>query len=154
MKAIGAIAVALLWVSCAGDTAPHEIVDEPISELSVPAHNAMSRTDGYYREDVSGLVYLIRFFPEGNAVLINGSAQIADSLPPLLTPNAVGNTEMGWYNVPVIYARDSICLVTKPERGNIDYRGNVTNDSTLRFERYSHINGDRRIKEYFFRADP
>jgi len=92
MKAIGAIAVALLWVSCAGDTAPHEIVDEPISELSVPAHNAMSRTDGYYREDVSGLVYLIRFFPEGNAVLINGSAQIADSLPPLVILKWVGTT--------------------------------------------------------------
>lgn len=111
------------------------------------------RYDGFYREDVGGLVYMIRFFREGNVVLINGAALVADSLPPLLTRTAIGNPAMGWYNVPAQFVNDSIFLVTTPERGNIDYRGNMVNDSTLRFERYSHINGDRRIKEYFFKAD-
>ncbi len=154
MKTIGTLGAARLLVTCAVDPAQQEVALEPINDVTVPLPNTVVRTDGYYREDVGGLVYMIRFFREGNAVLINGSAQIADSLPPLLTPNAVGNTEMGWYNVPVSYEGDSIFLVTKPVRGNIDYRGNVTNDSTIRFERYSHINGDRRIKEYFFRTDP
>ena len=77
--------------------------------------------------------------------------QAEDGIRDLVRSRGLGDV---YKRQPVIYARDSIFLVTKPERGNIDYRGNVTNDSTLRFERYSHINGDRRIKEYFFRADP
>ena len=154
MRTIAVIVAALMLGSCAVDRTEQDVVLEPVKKLSAWLPNTSVRTDGYYREDVGGLVYMIRFFPEGNAVLINGSAQVADSLPPLLTPNAIGNSAMGWYNVPVTYEQDSLFLVTRPERGNIDYRGNVTNDSTLRFERYSHINGDRRIKEYIFRAEP
>ncbi len=111
------------------------------------------RYDGYYMEKVNNLRYLIRFFDNGRAVLINGTQDVEAGLPSHLTRDAPGDPVMGWYNVPVTVQGDSIFFKTYPEKGEISYRGNVPNTSTVRLLRHSHINGTRSIKEYIFHPD-
>lgn len=119
---------------------------------SGPAHPAKEpRYDGHYEEDLGDVVYFMRFFPDGRAVLINGTKNVADTLPSFLRADAPGDPTMGWYNVPVRREGDSLFLTTRAEKGELDYRGAVVNDTTVRFERYSHINGNRAVKTYFFR---
>jgi hypothetical protein len=111
------------------------------------------RYDGYYMEDVGGILYLIRFFPEGRAVLVNGTTDLQSQLPPLLVRTAKGDPAMGYYNVAVRVDADSLFFTTKPEKGTIDYRGVVVDDSRVRFLRHSHINGTEQLKEYVFQPD-
>jgi hypothetical protein len=111
------------------------------------------RFDGYYLEVRGGLLYLIRFFPEGKAVLVNGTSDLRDQLPPLLVPTAKGDPAMGYYNVPVELRNDSLFFTTTPEKGTIDYSGTVVNDTLVRFLRHSNINGSEQTKEYVFQPD-
>jgi hypothetical protein len=104
-------------------------------------------------EDVGGILYLIRFFPEGRAVLVNGTTDLQSQLPPLLVRTAKGDPAMGYYNVAVRVDADSLFFTTKPEKGTIDYRGVVVDDSRVRFLRHSHINGTEQLKEYVFQPD-
>ncbi len=118
----------------------------PLSELGI-------RFDGHYKEQVQDVVYLIRFFPNGHAVLINGMQDVANELPAYLRQDAIGDPVMGWYNVPVTVQGDSIFFRTYPEKGEISYRGVVPSTSMVRLLRHSHINGTRSIKEYIFQPD-
>lgn len=124
-----------------------EVKNDPFSALGI-------RSDGHYKEESGGVIYLIRFFPNGNAVLINGLPETADELPTYLTSDAIGDPGMGWYNVPVTIREDSIFFKTYPFKGEISYSGNVPSTSTVRLLRHSHINGQRTIKEYVFQPDP
>ncbi len=131
----------------------------PADQLSVdapenPFQGLGIRFNGYYREETQGVVYLIRFFPKGNAVLINGTSDVGGQLHTMLTPNAPGDPVRGWYNVPVTVREDSIFFRTYPEKGEISYRGNVPSTSVVRLLRHSHINGTQAIKEYLFQPDP
>ncbi len=118
----------------------------PLSELGI-------RFDGHYKEQVQDVVYLIRFFPNGHAVLINGMQDVANELPAYLRQDAIGDPVMGWYNVPVTVQGDSIFFRTHPEKGEISYRGVVPSTSMVRLLRHSHINGTRSTKEYIFQPD-
>lgn len=159
MKKLFHLFVLILLVSCGNNgegkipkdgagpaTNSKEVLADPLSKLGI-------RFDGHYKEQVQDVVYLIRFFPNGNAVLINGTQDVAHELPAYLRSDAMGDPVMGWYNVPVTVEGDSIFFKTKPEKGEISYRGNVPGTSMVRLLRHSHINGTRSIKEYIFQPD-
>ncbi len=112
------------------------------------------RFDGYYVEQRGSLLYFLRFFPEGRAVLVNGTDDLREQLPPLLIPSAKGDPSMGYYNVAVEFRNDSLFFTTTPEKGTIDYLGGVVDNVTVRFLRKSHINGSEQVKEYLFVEDP
>ncbi len=111
------------------------------------------RYDGYYRDSRGQVIYLIRFFPEGRAVLINGTKEVEQDLPKFLVRETQGNPSMGLYNVQVAVQGDSLHFMTRPEKGEISYRGKVMNASLVRFHRYSHINGSSHDMEYIFYPD-
>lgn len=112
------------------------------------------RFDGYYVEQRGNLLYFLRFFPEGKAVLVNGTDDLREQLPPLLIPSATGDPTMGYYNVAVELRNDSLFFTTTPEKGTIDYMGNVVDNTTVRFLRRSNINGSEQVKVYLFVEDP
>ncbi|MBK8500561.1 MAG: hypothetical protein IPL52_17505 [Flavobacteriales bacterium] len=111
------------------------------------------RYDGYYRDSRGEVIYLIRFFPEGRAVLINGTRDIEKDLPLFLTREIQSAPAQGLYNIKVDIRNDSLFFTTRPERGEISYRGKVMSGSTVRFHRHSHINGNDRLMEYIFYPD-
>lgn len=127
------------------------------TEATTPSDGALAgkglRFDGYYMETRGDLLYLLRFFPEGRAVLVNGTSDLRDQLSPLLVRDAKGDPAIGWYNVPVKVDGDSLFFTTRPEKGTIDYAGGVVDGSTVRFLRISNINGTRQLKEYIFQPD-
>lgn len=124
------------------------------TELNDPFNCAGLRFDGYYMEQRGSLLYLLRFFPEGRAVLVNGTDDLLEELPTLLVANAKGDPTMGYYNVPVKIRNDSLFFTTTPEKGTIDYLGAVMDDMRVRFLRKSNINGTEQVKEYLFIEDP
>ena len=156
MKKISFIFALIVLVSCgdengrSGDQGPDNSSSEEVSD---PFRSLGIRYDGHYKEQVQDVVYLIRFFPNGNVVLINGMQDVAHELPAYLRADALGDPVMGWYNVPVTVTGDSIFFKTHPEKGEISYRGNVPSTSIVRLLRHSHINGTRSIKEYIFQPD-
>ncbi|MBK9177303.1 MAG: hypothetical protein IPM46_13415 [Flavobacteriales bacterium] len=111
------------------------------------------RYDGHYRHEAGGLRYLLRFYPEGRVVTVNGTKEVEATLPKFLTRDTQGNPSMGLYNVPVEVRSDSLFFITRPMKGEISYRGKVTSDRTVRFIRYSHINGKTFDFVYTFRSD-
>ncbi|MCB0769778.1 MAG: hypothetical protein KDC00_05165 [Flavobacteriales bacterium] len=111
------------------------------------------RFDGYYRNQLGDLIYLIRFFPEGRVVSVNGTTQVEKDLPQYLIPETKGNPTLGLYNVPVTVEGDSLMYTTRPEKGEIEYRGTVVSNSMVRLLRHSHITGTKQVMEYIFYPD-
>lgn len=151
--------LSMILFSCSGDEKEAQPEEIPADEFGpestyLPFTELGIRFDGYYKEERGGVIYLIRFFPNGNAVLINGLPETGNELPSYLTQDAIGDPGMGWYNVPITVREDSIFFKTYPFKGEISYRGNVPGTSTVRLLRHSHINGERTIKEYVFQPDP
>lgn len=118
-----------------------------------PFANLGLRYDGYYLESRGDLRYAIRFFPEGRVVLANGNKQGEADLPKFLIRETQGNPSIGLYNVMPEVRGDSIYFVTRPEKGEISYRGKVMNGSLVRFHRHSHITGVSHAMEYIFYPD-
>ena len=119
-----------------------------------PFEGLAMRYDGYYRDSRGRVLYLIRFYPEGRAVLVNGTKEIEEDLPKFLTRETQGNPSMGLYNVMVDVRGDSLYFMTHPEKGEISYKGTVVNASLVRLHRHSHITGKDQIMEYVFHPDP
>jgi hypothetical protein len=111
------------------------------------------RFDGHYRTESGDVIRLMRYFPEGRVVVINGTREMEADLPKFLIRETKGDPAMGLHNVPVIVKGDSLLFTVHPEKGDIDFRGKPSSGSSLRFERYSHINGHREQMEYFFQPD-
>lgn len=124
------------------------------SKVEGPLAGTSLRFDGYYMEQRGQLLYLVRFFPEGKAVLVNGTEDLHEELPGLLVRDAKGDPSMGYYNVPVQLRNDSLFFTTKPEKGTIDYSGIVVDGERVRLLRHSNINGTEQLKEYLFTQDP
>lgn len=122
----------------------------------VPLTNTPLRYDGFYRTSIGTTHYGLRFFPEGNVVLANGNDTTPDlsQLRSFLRNDTRNGLRPGLYNVPVIQNGDSLYFVTPTDRGNIDYRGIALGPDSLRFFKYSHINGQRAIGTYTFQKDP
>lgn len=111
------------------------------------------RFDGYYRTQLGDLIYLLRFFPEGRVVTVNGTVQVEKDLPAFLVRETKGNPSLGLHNVPVSKYGDSLVFITHPEKGEIEYRGVVVSSSMVRFLRHSHITGTKQLMEYVFYPD-
>lgn len=111
------------------------------------------RYDGYYKNSVNDLQYLIRFFPEGRVVSVNGTKDVEKDLPSYLIRETRGNPALGLHNVPVSVVGDSIVFITRPEKGEIEYRGVVVSSSMVRLVRHSHITGSRQLMDYIFYPD-
>jgi hypothetical protein len=111
------------------------------------------RYDGYYRNAHGSILYLVRFFPEGRAVLANGSKDVEDRLVPMLKRDAIGDPDVGHYNVPVHVSGDSLFFTTTPRRGTIDYSGRALNPDSLVLLRSSNITGTKELKLYVFQRD-
>lgn len=127
-------------------TAPVVVAPEPFKGLPI-------RFNGYYRDQRNEAIYLIRFFPEGRAVLINGTTEVEKDLPAFLIRETKGNPAIGLHNVMTRVEGDSIFFTTHPEKGEIDYSGKAMDGSMVRFKRYSHITGARQVMEYIFHPD-
>ncbi|MEZ4757066.1 MAG: hypothetical protein R2817_09580 [Flavobacteriales bacterium] len=125
----------------------------PPVEAPSPFENLPIRYDGHYREQRSEAVYLMRFFPEGRIVMINGTADVDSTLADFLVRDTKGNPAIGLYNVMPRVVGDSLFFTTRPEKGEIDYAGAFEGNELVRFKRYSHITGARQLMEYEFRAD-
>jgi hypothetical protein len=111
------------------------------------------RFDGHYRTESGDVIRLMRYFPEGRVVLINGTREMEADLPKFLIRETKGDPAMGLHNVPVTVKGDSLLFTVHPEKGDIDFRGKPSSGSSLLFERYSHINGHREQMEYIFQPD-
>lgn len=127
--------------------------NKPSSPRTGPFEGLSTRYDGYYKSEAADIVYLIRLFPEGNAVLINGVRQIEDELPGNLVRDAVPDPDRGHYNVMVDVRNDSLFFVTTPRRGEISYSGTITPEGDLSLLRRSHITGKQQVMVYRFIPD-
>lgn len=125
----------------------------PEQAVTGPFLDTPLRFDGYYRNQVGDLIYLIRFFPEGRVVSVNGTTQVEKDLPKYLVKETKGNPALGLYNVPVSVVGDSLMYTTRPEKGEIEYRGVVVSGSMVRLLRHSHITGTKQVMEYIFYPD-
>jgi hypothetical protein len=157
MKFFPALILVAFLSACANDDADQAQTipaDQIVFDDSASPFRGLGiRYDGHYKEQVQGAVYLLRFFPQGNVVLINGTNDVADQLPGRLRADAEGDPDLGWYNVPVTVREDSIFFRTYARKGEISYGGNIPATSMVRLLRHSHINGSRQIKEYIFQPD-
>ena len=133
-------------------TATAQTVETP--QLT-PLAGTKLRFDGFYHRTVGRNQYLMRFFPEGNVVVINGT----DSTPQFaflssfLKQDAQNNTVPGLHNVPVSQQGDSLRFVTSTRRGDIDYYGKVLAPDSVHVYKYSHINGAKDTGTLTFRPD-
>lgn len=157
LKYILVAVIALLSIALITDRFLHEpttAVQTPSPETTVgPFEGLPLRFNGYYRNHIGDLLYLIRFFPEGRVVSVNGTSDVEKDLPKYLIRETQGNPTMGLYNVPVQVVGDSMVFITRPEKGEIEYRGAVVSSSMVRFVRHSHITGTRQLMEYVFYPD-
>jgi len=111
------------------------------------------RYDGHYRCEHGGLRYLIRFFPEGRAVLVGGTKDVEATLPDFLIRETKGDPSIGLHNVMPEVRGDSMFFVTKALRGENSYRGRVESASSVHFFRHSHITGADFDLHYLFVSD-
>jgi hypothetical protein len=129
-----------------GEASPAAVINGPLAGLPI-------RFDGHYRTESGDVIRLMRYFPEGRVVLINGTRELEADLHKFLIRETKGDPSIGLHNVAVEVKGDSLFFVVHPEKGDIDFRGKVSSGSSLSFERYSHINGHRERLEYFFQPD-
>lgn len=150
---IGMLAIALIVSRLRGSTPSSTEVVKAAPVVEGPFTGMPLRFDGYYRNKLGGLLYLMRFFPEGRVVTVNGAEAVEKDLPKYLVRETQGNPGLGLYNVRVNVVGDSLVFITRPEKGEIEYRGAVASGSMLRFTRHSHITGTKQLMEYIFYPD-
>ncbi|MBK8611904.1 MAG: hypothetical protein IPN85_00145 [Flavobacteriales bacterium] len=80
------------------------------------------RFDGHYRTESGDVIRLMRYFPEGRVVVINGTREMDADLPKFLIRETKGDPAMGLHNVPVTVKGDSLLFTVHPEKGDIDFR--------------------------------
>ena len=87
-------------------------------------------------------------------VSVNGTTQVEKDLPQYLIRETKGNPTIGLVQCSDDRVEgDSSVYTTRPEKGEIEYRGNVVNGSMVRFLRHSHITGTKQVMEYIFYPD-
>lgn len=147
---IAVLAIAILVGRYMGASSTSTSEQPAETVVTGPLAGKNLRFDGYYSNQVGNLLYLIRFFPEGRVVTVNGTTEVAADLPKYLVRETKGNPGLGLHNVPVSVEGDSLVFITHPEKGEIEYRGSVVSTSMVRFLRHSHITGTRQLMEYMF----
>jgi hypothetical protein len=145
-----ALIAARFWPSAPAGTMAPDATNVPVTG---PFVGLPLRYDGYYKNSINDLQYLIRFFPEGRVVSVNGTKDVEKDLPSYLIRETRGNPALGLHNVPVSVVGDSIVFITRPEKGEIEYRGTVVSSSMVRLVRHSHITGSKQLMDYIFYPD-
>ena len=152
-----AILLSLLFLGCG----PEPVAEQPTEPTTkdtlvvaepapIPLPEGFLRTDGVYRSSMGKLVYFIRFFPEGRAMLIGGLTDSPQDLREALQPpTPTGGTPLV-HQVPVTVRGDSIFFVTPAMRGDIDYAGMRHGTDSVTFRKYSHVTGNQVIASYRF----
>lgn len=152
-----AILFPILFLGCGPETVT-ERTSPPVTGDTIvtaepaplPLPEGFLRTDGVYRSSMGKLVYFIRFFPEGRAMLIGGLADSPQDLREALVPSTpTGGTSIV-HNVPVKVHGDSIFFVTHAMKGDIDYSGIRHGTDSVTFRKYSHVNGNQVTAGYRF----
>ena len=153
---IGAVFLVMLWTACSegdvkngagqGDDRSNNTTE---AFTGTPLDGSLVRTDGVYAARTKGLVYFMKFFPKGNAVIVGGPKKSEELLHSLLKEDAVQG-ESNVHNVPVTLRNDSILFVTKAMKGEIEYRGELLTGDSIMFLKHSHINGKKAFVTYSF----
>lgn len=150
---IGVLAIALIIGQIREPSASGPGTVRTVPVVEGPFTGSPLRFDGYYRNKIGELLYLIRFFPEGRVVTVNGAMSVEKDLPKYLVRETQGNPGLGLHNVRVNVVGDSLVFTTHPEKGEIEYRGVVPSGSMVRLIRHSHITGTKQLMEYIFYPD-
>lgn len=154
---VALLAAAVAYFKFVREEAPaaQEAPKEDVAKLEAPSpfDGLGLRYDGHYRCEHGGLRYLIRFFPEGNAVLVGGTKDVEKTLPDFLIRETKGDPSIGLHNVKPEVRGDSLFFVTHALRGENSYRGRVESSSSVHFFRHSHITGADFDLHYLFVSD-
>ncbi len=118
-----------------------------------PLPEGIVRTDGVYAATMGGVGYVMRFFPDGFVMNTAGMANDRDGLKPLLVPTTPTGGNSSVHRSPVLVKGDSVLFVTQGMKGNIAYFGLRLGTDSIRFRKYSHINGSEATLTYFFEVD-
>lgn len=150
-----------LLFSCGTSSSDEKTSADPVAtptpvtvETGDPLNTTGLRFDGPYRLLLGGTVYFMRFYPEGNVVMVGGPQSGSVGLAGMLEQNVASRVEEGLHNVPVSYRNDSLFFVTHPVKGDITYAGVVLSPDTVRLLKHSLINGKKGVFDYVFQADP
>ena len=153
---------ASLLAACNGDDPAPEGTAEGSTEQQAPPAPAVTltplpeatvRVDGVYRARLGGVGYMMRFFPEGYVMHTAGMAKDADGLKVLLVPSTPTGGNSAVHRSAVRLAGDSVLFTTHGMKGEIDYQGLRLGTDSIRFRKYSHINGRDVTVTYFFEPD-
>ncbi|MCB0792114.1 MAG: hypothetical protein H6595_01140 [Flavobacteriales bacterium] len=118
-----------------------------------PIVEGFLRFDGVYHAQNGQVDYFIRFFPQGNAVMLAGFPDAKVDLRSGLKPDMPEGFSNG-HNVPVRIEGDSILFSTSNMKGDISYHGFRTDPEHINFRKHSHINGREAEMEYVFESYP
>lgn len=151
-------AAMILLASCAEEPkpvkAPEPVAPTPETVVTGdPLNNTGLQFNGTYQESLGNVIYFMRFFPEGNVVMVNGPSKDKENLRRMLVKDALTNGDIGFHNVPVRFRNDSLVFSTFPRKGEISYNGVVASPDTVRLLKYSHINGRKLLVDLVFEAD-
>lgn len=108
------------------------------------------RSDGYYESHDGNIIYLARFFNDGNVVMVGGLKEGYVEMLSYLTPNGPEKNDNVHYVPFEIHENDSIFYHTRTPRGHIEYQAFSESADTLRVLKWSHINGNRKLLNYGF----
>ncbi|MBV6406224.1 MAG: hypothetical protein IT228_05525 [Flavobacteriales bacterium] len=158
-----ALLAAVLLFACtsgndAGDpppapAAPGTVTQGPADPGATPLPEGIVRTDGVYNATMGGVAYVMRFFPDGHVMNTAGMVSDRAGLKPLLVPSTPTDGRSSVHRSPVLIKGDSVLFVTQGMKGEIAYFGLRLGTDSIRFRKYSHINGREATLTYFFEAD-
>lgn len=140
-KTLSIMVVALTLAACQSDGTKG-------SELVVTQNGL--RSDGYYESHNGNIIYLARFFNDGNVVLVGGLKDNYTEILGYLTPKGPEQNDNVHYVPYTLYENDSVFFRTRSPRGELSYRGFSESPDTLRIIKYSHINGNTTHLSYGF----
>jgi len=153
---------AILLAACGSDAPPPtEQVGGSVEQPARPAPTAALtplpegalHVDGVYHAKLGGVAYVMRFFPEGYVMNTAGMAKDADGLKTLLVPSTPVDGNSAVHRSAVRINGDSVLFTTHGMKGEIDYQGLRLGTDSIRFRKYSHINGRDVTVTYFFEPD-
>lgn len=164
--------IAITWVACDGTTRttgqqedpapsaptaplPLDSVAHMLHGRLVPLEGSALRFDGLYKGEMGKVVQLIRFYPQGFAVLVNGPDSTPDKhiLSAYIDPRAASMPERGFHNVPVVVRGDSVYMVAKLRHGTLDYRCRLHRPDSLAVFKHSHVTGSKALVGFTFLPD-
>ena len=123
-------------------------------ELKTQSGQNGLRSDGYYESHHGKVIYLARFFTDGNVALVGGMEDGYAQMVTYLSSKGPSMNDNVHYVPFDLHANDSLFFHTKSLKGEIEYFAFSGADDTLRVLKHSHINGKQMVLAYGFIPDP